>query len=418
MLPRLTLSLLFSMPLAAQVDSWDLPPVRYSDTPATDRLAKLAEAWSENPGSLRGATPLERLREVLAALKVPETSQVMVFSKTSKQNSLIHPGNPRAIYFSENAYCAYVPGGLMEVIIQDPRLGPVFYLVDAGNPPKPPRVERDTSECMSCHGTGRTENVPGLLVRSVFPDADGHAILSKGTGLITHQTPVEERWGGYYVTGSISLPHLGNTTFTNARESEPALHSLENLSGKIDTPKYLRPTSDIVALMLLEHQCQAHNLLTAASMNYKRTYYLGKAMNVDADPDEGSAGRVADSAAARIVEWFLFKGEAGLGADGVEGSVEFQEDFEAQFPRTADGRSLADFELNSRLFKYRCSYMVYSEAFQQLPAPVKRRVISGLKEVLESPTADDDYPAMKLTERRRTADILRETGVFSRRPGE
>lgn len=418
MLRCLTLSLLFTLPLAAQVDSWDLPPVRYSHTPATDRLAKLAEAWSGKPDPLRGATPLQRLREVLATLEVPEASQVMVFSKTSKQNSLIHPGNPRAIYFSENAYCAYVPGGLMEVIIQDPQLGPVFYLIDLGNPSKPPQIERDMSECMSCHATGRTENVPGLLVRSVYPDADGHAILSKGSGLTTHQTPVEERWGGYYVTGSISLPHLGNMTFTNARESQPARHSLEDLSGTIDTAKYPRPTSDIVALMVLEHQCQAHNLLTAASMNYKRAYHLGRALNVDADPDAGSAGRVADSAAARIVEWFLFKREAGQGTDGVEGDAEFQERFEAAFPRTAGGRSLADFELNGRLFKYRCSYMIYSEAFQQLPAPVKSRVISGLKEVLESPTDDDDYPTMKLTERRRTAAILRETGVFSGQPGE
>jgi hypothetical protein len=412
MLPRLSLFAMLVLPLAAQVDSWDLPPVRYSDTPATDRLARLAEAWAGNPDSLRGATPLERARGVLAALEIPETSQVMVFSKTSKQNNLIHPRNPRAIYFSENAYCAYVPGGLMEVILQDPRLGPVFYLLDPGSPSKPPQVERDTSECMSCHATGRTENVPGLLVRSVYPDADGHAILSKGSGLITHQTPVQERWGGYYVTGSVSLPHLGNATFTNARESEPALHSLENLSGMIDTAKYPRPTSDIVALMVLEHQCQAHNLLTAASLNYKRVYHLGKAMNVDADPDAGSAGRVADSAAARIVEWFLFKDEAALGADGVEGCAEFQEQFEARFPRTADGRSLADFELNSRLFKYRCSYMIYSEAFKQLPDAVKSRVVAGLKKVLESPSAEDAYPDLKLTERRRIARILDETGAW------
>lgn len=76
--------------------------------------------------------------------------------------------------------------------------------------------------------------------------------------------------------------------------------------------------------MVLEHQCQAHNLLTAATMNYKRTYYLSKAINPAADPDSGSAGRVADQSARKIVEWFLFKGEASIGVDGVQGDETFQ----------------------------------------------------------------------------------------------
>ena len=115
-------------------------------------------------------------------LKVPEASQVLVFSKTSKQNGLINPGNPRALFHSLNCYCGYVPGGLMEVIIQEKNLGPVYYLVDLGHAGKAVGIERDTSDCLSCHGTGRTENVPGMLVRSVFPDQDGHALLSPNAG--------------------------------------------------------------------------------------------------------------------------------------------------------------------------------------------------------------------------------------------
>jgi hypothetical protein len=399
-------------PTLALADFWELPPIRYSETLPNNKLTELANHWNHSPSALDGKTPLERLRIILAALKIPESSQILVFSKTSKQNQLIHPQQPRALYFSHDTYCGYVPGGALEVASQDPQLGTVFHLIDLGNPTQTIHIERDTSDCLSCHATGRTEHVPGLLIRSVYPDAAGHPVLSKGSGVITHETPIEERWGGYYVTGSISLPHLGNQTYSNARDSEPAVHSWKNLSGKINTAPYPRNTSDIVALMVLEHQCHAHNLLTAASMNYKRAYHLGKALDPEADPDLGSAGRVADHAAAQIVSWFLFKNEADQGVDGVEGDPEFQERFEASVPHTADGRSLADFELNRRLFKHRCSYMIYSAAFQTLPPRVKSRVIAGLKNVLESTTTADEFPNMKLTERHRTAKILRETGIF------
>lgn len=398
-----------SLPLhAQQVDVWDLPPVSYSDTPATDRVARLAEKWASSPGG----TPLERVREILKELQVPEESQILVFSKTSKQNGLIHPANPRALYFSSDCYVGYVPGGAVEVVVQDPRLGPVFYHIDIGNGTRPITVERDTNECLSCHATGRTENVPGLLVRSVYPDGDGQPLLSLGSALVTPQTPIPERWGGYWVTGSVSLPHLGNRTYTDADSARPSVNALVDLKGKIPPRKYLRLTSDIVALMVLEHQCQAHNLLTAASMNYRRAYHLGKAVVPDADPDLGTAGRVADQAAEKIVGCFLFTGEADEGPDGVEGDESFQKQFAASIPHTAAGESLADFQLNSRLFKYRCSYMIYSEAFRNLPEAVKTRVISRLKKIYQSPTATDRYPEIKLPERQRISRILAETGVW------
>lgn len=412
MLHRSIALLSLTLPLQGQVDAWDLPPVRYSDTPATDRVARLAATWAGDPASGPDGTPLERVRKILAELEVPEASQVLVFSKTSKQTGLIHPGNPRALYFSSDCYVGYVPGGAVEIAVQDSRLGPVFYHIDLGSGLRPVKVERDTSECMSCHATGRTENVPGLMVRSVYPDENGHPLLSLGSGLITHRTPVAERWGGYWVTGSVSLPHLGNTTYRDARSAKPTSRPLADLSGKVDPAKYPRMTSDIVALMVLEHQCQAHNLLTAASMNYRRAFYLAKAVDPDADPDQGAAGRVADQAAEQIVDWFLFTGEAEQGADGVEGDEDFQRQFTAAIPRTAAGDSLADFQLNTRLFKNRCSYMIYSGAFQALPEVVKTRVITNLRKIFESATEDDRHPEIRLRERRRIARILDETGIW------
>lgn len=410
---RVFASLLCSiLPLSAQVDLWDLPPLQYSNSAATNRLTTLARDWQSGKQKLTGSTELARVREVLSALQVPEASQILVYSKTSKQNNLIHPGNPRALYFSKDCYAGFVPGGMMEVIINDAKLGPVFYLIELGHAEQAPKVERDTSDCLSCHGTGRTENVPGLLVRSVFPDENGNALLSFGSTLVTHDTPIAERWGGYYVTGTIALPHLGNRTYTEGGSVEPARSDLPDLRGKIDGSRYPHATSDIVALMVLEHQCQAHNLLTAAKMNYERARFLSKSIDPTGDPDQGSAGRVAEQAAQRIVDWFLFQGEADMGEDGVTGSEAFQQQFSAAIPRSRSGDSLADFQLNSRLFKNRCSYMIYSQAFECLPDSVKSRVIAKLKAVFDATETSDAYPQIKGPERRRIAAILRDTGVF------
>jgi hypothetical protein len=386
-------------------DLWDLPPLRYSDTASKDPIARLAEG-----SGIEGRTPLEKLRFVLKSLEVPEASQILVFSKTSKQNGLIHPGNPRAIYFNENHYVGYVPGGDIEVIAQDDLLGPVFYLIRAGKGEKAV-VMRDTADCLSCHGTARTESVPGVLVRSVFPDDSGHPLLALGTFQIDHASPIEERWGGYYVTGRSSLPHLGNRTYHESDgrslpDSSPELHTLE---GKIDVSKYLRPTSDILALMVLEHQCQVHNHLVAAAMNYRRVHWLQSSLNPSADPDQGAAGKLADDAAAKIVDLLLFRTEASIGVDGIEGNGEFQEAFAARFPKSSAGRSLADFQLNDRLFKHRCSFMVYSRAFTHLPPRVKSAVISQLSKAFEEKDGHRKSLNIRDSEQKKILSILAET---------
>jgi hypothetical protein len=403
------ISLLISATCGA-VDLWDLPPLRYADTAAGDPVSKLA-AEIRDGRRIEGMEPLGRLRFVLDLLDVPEESQVLVFSKTSKQNPLIHPGNPRCLFFNENAYVGYVPGGDIEVAAYDPLLGPVFHLIRGGGQGEPLRVKRDTSDCLSCHGTARTESVPGVLVRSVFPDENGMPILPLGTYLIDHTSPLAERWGGYYVTGKSSLPHLGNRTFleTDERALPDQPVQLATLAGRIDVSRYPRATSDIVALMVLEHQCRIHNLLTAASMNYRRASFLAKALDPASDPDLGSAGKIADAAAEKIIAALLFENEADLGEDGIEGYPAFQEAFTRRFPKSKEGRSLADFHLGTRIFKHRCSYMLYSAAFAALPARVKSALVSGLRMALETPVSSGDFPHLADSERRRIAAILADT---------
>ena len=389
----------------ADTDVWDLPPLRYSDSQPNNALSKLAADLASGARKIEGATGLDRLRFVLKALRVREESQVLVFSKTSFQNPLIHPQNPRSLYFSEDAYVGYVPGGSIEAIVQDPLLGPVFYIIDA-NHSGGLKIERDLSNCISCHGTSNTENAPGMQVRSVFSDQDGRPLLAMGTTQVNHETPLSERWGSYYVTGRSSLPHLGNRTYIEDAVAEPKPSDLRDLTGTLDVSKYLRPTSDIVALLVLEHQCRIHNLLNAATLQYRRAAYLTRALDPQSDPDVGSAGRVADGMAHRIVECLFFKDEADPG-EGIEGGEEFQKMFEARYPRTRAGDSLADFQLNERIFKRRCSFMIYSSAFHNLPARVKSAVFGKMQAILSGD--DPAYAWLKAPERKQVAAILAET---------
>ena len=389
----------------ADTDIWDLPPLRYSDSAATDSLAKLAADLASGARKVEGATGLDRLRFVLKELRVPEASQVLVFSKTSFQNPRIHPQNPRSLYFSEEAYVGYVPGGHIEAIVQDPLLGPVFYEIESADGGGL-KIQRELSSCLTCHGTRNTENVPGMQVRSVFSDPDGHPLLAMGTRLVNHETPLSERWGSYYVTGRSSLPHLGNRTYAENDPAEPQPSDLPDLAHLLDVSKYLRHTSDIVALLVLEHQCRMHNLLNAAAVQYRRAAYLSRALDPQADPDAGSAGRVADGMADQIVGCLFFNDEADPGED-IEGGEEFQKVFEARYPRTLDGDSLADFQLNNRLFKHRCSFMIYSSAFRNLPARVKSAVFGKMQTALSG--IAPAFARLKAPERKKIAAILAET---------
>lgn len=389
----------------AKRDFWDLEPIRYSDTMATDPLAKLAKKLED--GGLKGEVGhgLKVLEFVLSELKVPKESQVLVFSKTSLQNSRISPQNPRCLFFSENAYVGYVPGGAVEVIVHDAVLGPVFYLVEPDSDGKL-NIERDTNRCLSCHATSRTENVPGMLVRSVYAEDNGHPILQLGTHDTAHESPLADRWGGWFVTGRSSLPHLGNRVFKEDSDLTPSRIPIKSVSGLVDVQNYLRPTSDIVALLVLEHQVKMHNLINAAAMNYRRSVYFMKILNPEADPAQGSAGEIADSGAKDIVNYLFFKDESDLG-DGVEGDPSFQQQFVNRFPKTKDGDSLAEFRLYGRIFKNRCSYMVYSEAFKGMPPVLKQKVIARMKLVLTGEVEGFEY--LKKSERDRIDATLSET---------
>ena len=375
----------------AQEALFERPPILYSESPARDAASRMLADIEAGRVVLPSDSPREMLRAVLRILKVPEWSQVLVFSKTSEQFGLIHPGNPRAVYFSDEVYVGYVPGGLIEIAASDPGLGMVFHTIDPRSASARPL--RDNS-CLSCHASARTERIPGVMVRSIFPDADGRPLGAAGGFDTTDASPLSERWGGWYVTGRHGLArHMGNVT-AHGDDAEPVLDreagaNLRNLSGKFPAGLHLRDDSDIAALLVLEHQCRMHNRIIQANQDSLRALWMHEQLHPGTSPDgpDTAVGATLARAADSLVKAFLFSDEADIGED-IEGDSEFARRFGEAGTKDASGRSLRDLRLHHRLFKFRCSYMIHSPSFAAAPPGLRKATLARLAEALtdSSPT--------------------------------
>jgi hypothetical protein len=259
-----------------------------------------------------------------------------------------------------------------------------------------------------------------VLVRSVFSDERGQPQIGSGTFSTDHRSPLDERWGGWYVTGTHGrMRHMGNVLARDRTRPEQldrdAGANITDLSAFVDTQPYLAPTSDIVALMVLEHQVQMQNYLTLAGYETRHAQFYDQVMNEALDrpadyQSESTLRRVA-AAGDKVLKYLLFAEEFPL-TSPVSGSAEFRRDFEGRGLRDSHGRSLRDLDLEHRLLKYPCSYLIYSETFDRLPAPVHGYVTGRLYRIL---TGEDDDPAferLSLDDRRAVLEILSET-----RPG-
>lgn len=396
---------------------YEQPPLNYSATPASNAVSTLQARLAAGTWTPRGATEQERLRAWLDALEVPVESQVLVFSKTSLQRDRIGPAHPRAVYFSDDAYVGWVPGGLIEVAVTDAQLGVAFYRVDP-RAPAGPRVERDP-DCLSCHGAALTRHWPGLIARSVFPDATGEPLTGAGSFLVGHETPLGDRWGGWYVTGHAgSLRHLGNVTAT-LQGHEVALDreagaNLTDLSRSFPVADYLRPDSDIVALLVLEHQVGMLNRLVTGALRARKWLTYQQDLQRErgepvSDQPQGSARRVVQSEAERIVEYLLFCDEAAFPPEGIRGGGDFERAFQRQRRADARGRSLRDFDLRTRLFTWRCSPLIYSRAFDALPPVLFEAVARRLAEVLSAAEPPPRFRHLSASERAGIREILAAT---------
>ncbi len=400
---------------AAQIE-YDKAPVFYSTTKPADAIARLQRRIDRGEVKLKFDDRLGYLSQVLEALSISQQSQTLVFSKTSLQQRLISPQAPRAIYFNDDVYVGYVQyGDVLEISATDPQQGPIFYTLKQQQEEKPQFV-RDTGNCLSCHASSRTGNVPGHLVRSVYASPTGLPHYGAGTYNTTQQSPLRKRYGGWYVTGSHGEQrHMGNVTTDRQAPTEldvDAGANWQNVNKAVKPGHYLTAHSDIVALLLLTHQTAMHNHITQASFTTRAALHQSYTMNRILDRPEKFVSELAQrriaTACKKLVEHLLYKDEAKLTAP-IAGSTPFARDFQAIGPKDAQGRSLRDLDLKTRMFKYPCSYLIYSPSFNALPTEARRQIYQQLWEVLNRQDTADDFPHLSLQDRKNILSILRET---------
>jgi hypothetical protein len=261
----------------------DHSAIQYNTATVTDRVAALQQRLRDEKVKLDYDERHGYLSALLKALNVPESSQVLVYSKTSFQAPRISPRMARALYFTDDVFVGWVPNGdVLEIASVDPRQGVIFYTLDQAKGAKP-RIDR-RDECIQCHASGGTLGVPGLVVRSVYVERSGMPLFHAGGFVTDHRSPLSQRWGGWYVTGTHgSQRHMGNV-FVEDRDHPDDLDrekgaNVTDLKGRIDVENYLAPTSDIVALMVLEHQTRMTNLITRVGWEVRLALSDQKAIN-------------------------------------------------------------------------------------------------------------------------------------------
>jgi len=406
---------LASTSVFAQLDL-EKEPILYSTTPVHDSVSELQEKVDEGTLELEWDDRFGYLPAILEELDLSPDSQTLVFSKTSLQIRSVSRNNPRALYFNDDAYVGWVPGGdIIELSAVDPQQGAIFYTIDQARSDNP-TIKRDQNQCMTCHATSKTANVPGYLVRSVYAGPTGHPHYSLGTIRTDHKTKLEDRFGGWFVTGQHgTMRHRGNVIArndpVNPIDAEEGANRTD-LNSLVKTDNYLRPTSDIVALMVLEHQSQMHNRITAASYETRRALHHQQTMNrlLDKSSDFRSetTTRRINSVGDELLEYLLFCNEYEL-EDQISGSQQFAKDFSRMGPHDSKNRSLRDFDLTKRLFRYPCSYLIYSKSFDQLPAPVLDYVLNRLVRILLDLDPSDDPAHLTDDDRQNILEILSET---------
>jgi len=383
----------------------DHPAIRYNQEPS-DPVARLEKRLENGQVKLDYApNGWGYLPSVLKHLDINIDSQVLVFSKTSIQTAHINPRTPRALYFNDNVAVGYVQGGdLLEIAALDPKLGAVLYSLDQDETAKPELSRRD--DCLRCHQGPVTLAVPGLLVSSVHPRSH-EGSEPHGSAFMTDQsTAFKERWGGWYVTGTHGPQlHLGNNValvdpIHPGGPGSPDTQNVTSLKELFDTSRYLAPTSDIVALLTLEHQTRMTNLLTRIGWDVRIA-------EADHKNDEATRKQL-DAEIEEMVGYMLFTNEEPLTAP-VTGVSSFTRTFAARGPKDQQGRSLRDFDLKTRIFRYPLSYMIYSAAFDSLPKYASDRVYRRLFEVLSGKDQTEAYGRLSTEDRKDILEIVRAT---------
>jgi hypothetical protein len=409
------------LPAAAQIAVKNQGYVPFSDEPIKyrsdvhDPVAELQKKLDRGEVTLDYEPQHGYLKSVLEKLSIPISSQTLVFSKTSFQYKKISPQSPRALYFNDDVYVGQVQDGkVLEFVSFDAMQGAIFYILDEHRADKP-KFERAELDCTQCHVAAGTRNVPGVLLRSVFTTPAGTQAVHSRAYITGQDSPIEQRFGGWYVTGKTGRQfHMGNVTVQDEDDNpeqldRPSGANATDLSKWFDVGRYLTPHSDVVAQLVLAHQTQTHNLITLTNYQTRLALYAEeqkRKQGGDATDNLSDAARKQfEKPAEELVRYMLFINEAPL-TDPVEGSSAFAGEFAARGPRDPQGRSLRDFDLHTRIFKYPCSYLIYSADFDALPAQAKQYVYHRLFEILTGREQGPEFARLTGEDRRAILEIL------------
>ena len=399
----------------------EYPAMNYSGEAKHNRVARLQERLEKGEAKLEFAPGRGYLDSLIKNLDIDPSSQLLVYSKTSLQSDFIRGATPRALYFNDDASVSWEDGApLIEIAAMDSQLGPVFYSLqnhqdDPDHPggqshhgDSPRGFEREGSRCLNCHdrygmmGGG----VPIFVETSSLVDVGGLILKPDDVITVDDDTPIAQRWAGWYVTGhSGSQVHLGNIQVHSAKELDDLDRvrktNLDSLEGLFDTKPYLTGKSDIVALMVLEHESTIYNMIT------RMRFRASKVKLENGQPsarDEHMEMAMSD----KLLQSMLFVGAATLG-DKITGSSGFDVWFQKQGPRDHAGRSLRELDLKTRLFKYPLSFLIYSPAFDALPDNMRSHVYQRLAQVLTGADTSSTFASVSAGDRKAILEILKDT---------
>ncbi len=421
-------TVVFCATLAVVVATVALGSQSLASVPVDDPIARLEQRLASGATTVSSDEDHGYLEALLEALEIPVASQGLIFSRTSLQTDRITPWSPRAVYFNDDVYVGWVKGSpILEIASIDPDEGAVFYTAaqDGGERPV---FTRHTTTCLMCHESKAvTSGVPGVIMRSVLTDRHGYVVDSVHEGATSDRTPFAQRFGGWYVTGTHGEPgHAGNSMspLLSHEVSDPAGYTREfdfteegnlaDLDGRFDANPYLSKHSDIVALLVLGHQTHIHNMIILARQSADEARRDQERLLLSTRIDVPESGVLPatqsriDSAVDRLLREMLFYRGAPLNGP-LQGTSGYAEEFVERGPFDSRGRSLRDLDLETRLFRYPLSFLIYTDSFDSLPDIVKDGFYKRLHRVLIGEDDSSDFAHLTESERTAILEILEDT---------
>lgn len=377
-------------------------PHKYLEYKPDDRFARLQKEIAKGQVKLDTSNDKAFLTSILEALDIPISSQLLVFSASSLQSEIINPRNPRALYFNEDTYIGYVPGGKVEVIAMDPEMGAMFYIFDQLRPGGAPPAMAQSEKCFNCHAGNATRRVPGLIIESLLPMLSGASLETYRRDEQGHQIPLDKRFGGWHLTGKHHLKDSLANLMGRTSSSRGFVKTKLEPGQMSDLNLHLRPTSDILPHLVHEHQIGFENRVFHAA-------YVMRQLMAGQSQLSPKAKAEMEELADELARYILFVDEAKLPTEGIEGDADFIREFQRNKKAIPVGASLKDFDLKTRIFKYRCSYMLYTDSWQKLPAVLRERVYFKMAEGLREQNPNPVYAHLPPDEKLAIRILLKET---------